>query len=120
MVGNTQKLDAIVDLKLPNDMDYASIFSKVIGHKLYDGPSRDIYLRCRMNFANNPVQTQYPRFINMGLPAINTLNESDVLDNPDTRILGPVDGSHFSELDHVFSEATAFGMSAAKSDHDYN
>ena len=30
-----------------------------------------------------------------------------------------MDGSHWMIPDHVFGEATAVGMSAAKSDHDY-
>ena len=84
--GNTQKLDAVVDGKLPNDLDSASIFSKVIGHKLSKGSSGDLYLRCRTNFANDPVQIQAPHFIGMGLPAIKTLNESSLLSTPATRI----------------------------------
>ena len=32
----------------------------------------------------------------------------------------PKDGSHWSASDHVFGEATEVGISAAKSDHDYN
>ena len=33
LVGNTQKLDAVVDRKFPDDLDSASIFIKLIGHK---------------------------------------------------------------------------------------
>ena len=39
---NTQKLDAVVVGNFPNDLDYASIFSKVIGYKLYDISIRDL------------------------------------------------------------------------------
>ena len=46
--GQTQKLDAAVDGKLPDDLNSASIFSKVISHKLSNGFSRDLYLRFRM------------------------------------------------------------------------
>ena len=63
LVGHTPKLDAVVDGKLPNDLDSASIFSKVIVHKISDGSSGDLYLRCRMNFADDPVQTQIPQFM---------------------------------------------------------
>ena len=73
--GNTPKLDAAVDRKLPDDLDYASIYSKVIGHKLSDGSSDDLYLRCRMNFAGDVVQTQATKFMDLGLPDINILNE---------------------------------------------
>ena len=48
-VGNTQKMYAVVDGNLPDDLDSLSIFSKVIGHKLSDGSRDDLYLRCRMN-----------------------------------------------------------------------
>ena len=42
LVRNTQKLDAVVGEILANDLDSASIFSKVIGHKLSNGPSGDL------------------------------------------------------------------------------
>ena len=45
LVGKTQILDAVVDGKLPEDLDSASIFSKVIGHRLSDGSCGDLYTR---------------------------------------------------------------------------
>ena len=118
--GNTQKLDAVVDGKLTNDLDYASIFSKFIGHKLSDSSSGGLYLRYRMNFEKYPVQTQAPHFMNMGLSSINKFNESGVLGTPATRIQRSTDRSHWGTPYHVFGEGISFGMSAAKSDHDYN
>ena len=50
---------------------------------------------------------------------INTLDESSCLSTPATRIQRPTDGSHWIEPNHVFGEATAVGMSEAKSDHEY-
>ena len=44
LVGNTQKLDAIVDGKLTDDLYYASILCKVIGHKLSDSSRGDLHL----------------------------------------------------------------------------
>ena len=41
--SNTPKLDAVVDGKFPNDLGSASISSKVIGHKLSEGSSNDLY-----------------------------------------------------------------------------
>ena len=84
--GNTKKLDTVVDVKLPNDLDYVPIFRKVIGQKLSDGSSDDLHLRCRINLSNDPIQTQAPHFIYMWLPAINTLNESGILVTPATSI----------------------------------
>ena len=120
LVSNTQKMDDVVDRSLPDNLDSASIFRNVIGHNLSDGCSNDLYLRRRKNFVNYPVQTQAPYFVDLGIPAIITLNESGVLGNPVTRILRPTDGSHWRSSDHVFGEATAFGMSAANSDHNYS
>ena len=58
--------------------------------------------------------------MDLGIPTINALNKINVLGTPDTRILRPMDRYHRSTPDHVFGEATAVGISAAKSDHDYN
>ena len=51
LVGKTQELGAVVDRNFPNDIDYASIFSKVIGQKLSHSSRDDIYTHCRVNFA---------------------------------------------------------------------
>ena len=40
---NTQKLDAVVDGKFPDDLYSASIFSKLIGNKLSDGIRRKFH-----------------------------------------------------------------------------
>ena len=84
--GNTQKLDAVVDGKLPNYLYSASIFSKVIGHKLSDSSSGDLYLRCRMNLAGDVFQIQTPQFMDLGILTINNFYESSVLRTPATRI----------------------------------
>ena len=120
VVGNTQKLDVVVDGKFPDDLDSASILSKEIGHKLSDSSSDDLYLLCRMNLASDVVQTEVPQFMDLGLPDINTFHKSGVLGTSATRISRPTDGSHLSAPYHVFGEETAAGISAAKSYHDYN
>ena len=86
LVWNTQKLDAVVDPKFPADLDYASIFSKVIGHKLSNSSSDDLYLRCMMNVAADFFQIQAPQFMNLRLLTINKLEKISVLGTPDTRI----------------------------------
>ena len=67
-------MDAVVDVKLLDDLDSASIFSKVIGHKISDGSIEDLYSRCMMNSAADVVQTQAPQFMDMGFLTINTLD----------------------------------------------
>ena len=56
-VRNAQNVDTVVDGKLPNNRDYASVFGKVIGCKLSHGSIDDLYPRYRMNFLKkNPNQ----------------------------------------------------------------
>ena len=83
---NTLKLDAFIGVKLPDSLYYTSIFSKVIGHKLSDSSSDELYLRCRINFSGDAVQNQTPQFMDLGLPTINALDESSVLSTPAIRI----------------------------------
>ena len=73
-----------------------------------------------MNFANYPVQTQAPHFMDLGLLDINKFNESSVLSTPSTSIWRPKHVSHWSAPDHIFGEATAVRMIVAKSDRDYS
>ena len=86
--GQPQKLDAVFDRKLPDDFDITSIFSKVIGEKIFNGSSGDLYKRCRMNFADDPIQTQISQFMDLGLSTINSLDEGSGLSTPTTIIQG--------------------------------
>ena len=85
-VRNEKKLDTFVDGKSPNYRDSASVFSKVIGRELSHGYSNDLYLCCGMNLLSNVVQTEAPKFVDFGLPAIITSNELSVLGNNATSI----------------------------------
>ena len=96
------------------------ILSKVIGLKLSDSSSDDLYLLCRMKFVDDVVNNQAPQFMDMGLLVINKMNESGVLGTPATRIRRLTYVSHWISTDHIFGEATAVLMGAARSDHDYN
>ena len=73
-----------------------------------------------MNFLSNIVQTKAPNFVDLGLPAVNTLDEFGILGTPATMIRSTADGYHWSALDNVFGEATAVGMGAARSDQEYS
>ena len=86
LVGQTQKLEAVFDGKFPDDLDSTSISSKVIGHKISNGSSGDLYTRFRMNFADDTVKNQTPQFMNLGLSTINAFYESSALINPTTII----------------------------------
>ena len=120
LVWQIQKLDSVIDGKLPDDLDSESIFSKLIGHKISNSFSGDLYLSCRMNFVDDRVQTKAPQFMSLGFSAINELYEISALSTPAARIWRPTDEYYWRAIGHVFGEATAVGMSAAKSEHDYN
>ena len=106
-------MDTSVDIKLPDNRNSASGFSKVIGSELLHGSSNDIYLHCQMNFFSNVVKTWAPKFVGLEIPDVNTSNEFAILGTPATR---PTDGSHWSMPDHVFGESTVAGIRATGSD----
>ena len=58
--------------------------------------------------------------MDLGILAVNTLNEFGILGTPDNRIRRPKDGYHWLAPDHVFGEATAVRISAGRSDQDYS
>ena len=84
------------------------------------GSIDDIYLLYRMKFSINVVQTEAPQFMDLGLPAVNALNELDIFGTPATRIIISTDESHWSAPDLVFGEATVVGLSEARSDQNYS
>ena len=49
-------MDVAIDRKFSDNPDSTSIFIKVLGDKIYDGSSRDIYTHYRMNLTAYPVQ----------------------------------------------------------------
>ena len=101
-VSNSQKLDTVINRKFTDDQDYTSLLIKLIVHKLSNGSIYDLYLRCRMNFSSNAVQTKAPQFVDLGLPAINTSNKLSVLGTTATRTIIRTDVYHWLVPDHVF------------------
>ena len=83
---NAQKFDASVDGSLINDGDFVSIFIKVLGHKLVDSISADIYSRCRLEFTSNFVGTKAPDFVHLGIPDVNSSDEFDAFVTPSNRV----------------------------------
>ena len=113
-------MDAVVDVKLPDNIDLMSIFSKVIGDKVSNSSSQDLYTRCRMNLAEYPIQKQTPQFFALGLSTISALDEGSGLSITANIIRRPTDGAHWSAPNNIFGETTVVGLSEAKYDYDYN
>ena len=72
---NSQKFDASVDRNLTNDGYYAAIFRKVLGRKLSNSLSANIYSRYRVDFTSNSVGTEASDFVYLRLLAVNTSDE---------------------------------------------
>ena len=93
-IRNTQKLYTSVDRNFTNDRDSASIFINLIVREISHGSSSDLYLRCRMEFSSNVVQTEAPQFVDFGLLAVNISDEFGIPGTPAISIRRPTDGSH--------------------------
>ena len=101
---------------MSDDWDPKSIFSKVISDNLSGGSIQYLYMRCRMNFVVDPVQTQTPQFVDMGISKIHALTEGSGLITPANIIQRPNDGAHWSAPNHIFGETASVEVSEAKSD----
>ena len=119
-MGDTQNFDASVDRMLSNYGDSKSIFSKVIGREMSHSSSANCYSRCWIYFASNAARTEVQSSVYLGILAVNTSVEVNILGTPDTRIRRPADVHHLSAPDHVFCEAIAVGMSSTRSNLDYS
>ena len=73
-----------------------------------------------MNLTEYPVQTQTPKFVDLGLLTINALDEGSSISTPATKIRRPMDGAYWIFPNNVFGEATRVGVSEAKYDYNYN
>ena len=119
-IRNAQPFSTSIDGNSDKNGDTKPIFSKLIGRELFHHSRANIYLRCRLNFTRNAVGTKRPNFINLGLPALHTLDELWSFRIPTTRVRRPTDESNWSVPDHVFEEVTAAGMSGARSEQSYS
>ena len=103
-------MDASVDRKFSNNRNLTSIFSKVICEKLSDGSIQYLHTRFRMNLAADTVQTQTPKFVDLGLSTIDALDEGSGIITPATRIGRYTNGSHWSAPNHIFGETISVGV----------
>ena len=74
-VKNTQIFNISINVNWTNKGESTLILSKVIRQELSHNSSSDIYSRCRDNFMSDSVGTKIPDFMNLGLPAVNALDE---------------------------------------------
>ena len=81
--------------------------SKAIGHKFTNEYSIDVTSRCQMNLRRDSVITESPKFMNMGLSSVHTLDELRSVFIPTTRIGRPADVSNWLPPYHRIGEVTA-------------
>ena len=55
-----------------------------------------------MNFTHNDVGTESPNFMNLGILAVNALDELGYFGTPNTRVGSPTDRYNWSAPVHVF------------------
>ena len=96
-----------------------TIFAYVLCDKLSDSSIWDIYMRCWINLAADPVNIPSPKFMDLGLSTIDALNKGASIWDPNTMFGRPADISHWSVPDNVFGETTSVG-DTVNSNSDYN
>ena len=63
---------------------------------------------------SDTIGTEAPNFVDLGLPAVNALDEFNTFGTPATRIIRLKNGPHWYVPDNVFGKATAVGMSVTR------
>ena len=106
-VSNAQLFHTSINGNYAEHGDPAPTFSKVIGRKLSDDSSANIYLRCRMNFTRDTVLTKIPNFMNLGLSSVHTSDEIGSFSIPATRTRSPIYGSNWLLPGHCIDKVTA-------------
>ena len=95
-------------------------FSKLIGNKLSNKSSADVYSRCWMNFTRDEVLTISPNFMNMGLLSVHASDELGFFSIPATRIGRSIDGSNWILPVHLIGEVTADVMIRTRQEKNYS
>ena len=115
-----QPLDTSINVIYSEHRDPAPIFSKVIGRKFTDKSSADVNSCCRMNFGSDAVLTETPKFVNLRLASVHTLNDLGSVFMP-TNIIGtPTDDYNWFLTSHRIGEVTVDRVSRTGSDQDCN
>ena len=80
------------------------IFTEILGEKLSKSSRWDLYTRCRMNLAADPVNIPAPQFVDLGLSTFNVLDKGISLWSPSTIVGRPTDVAHRRYPDHIFEK----------------
>ena len=104
------KFHASVDRILSIFSNEPSIGSQILRDEFYFGSVKNLYLRCRMEVAEETVQPMGPKLVSHGLPTIDTFKENSGIWNPATSsIRRTPNNTHGSASEHVVGQGTAVG-----------
>ena len=115
-----QPLDTSIHGVYEKHRDPEPTWSKIIGHKLSEKSSADVYLLCPMNLARDAVLAESPNFIGLGLSYINTSDELGSVFIPATRILRPMYGFNCLPPGHIIGEVTEDRVIRTRSVQNYS
>ena len=89
-----QPLETFIHIIYAKHRDPAPTWSKVIGHKLSDESSTDVYARCQMNLTHDAILEESPNFMNLGISSVHTSGKLGSIFIPTTIIGRRMDGSN--------------------------
>ena len=85
-VRDTQPLETSINVIYAEHRDPAPTWSKVIGREISDESIAKVYSRFWINLMRDAVLTKIPKFMNMGISSVHTLDELGSVFIPNTRI----------------------------------
>ena len=118
-VRNSQIFNTSINGDSAKNGDTTPTFSKAIGPELSDDSIADIYSLCLVKFMRDAVVTASPKFMNLGLSSVHTLDELGSFRIPVNRIRRPADGSNWLTPGNLIGEVTAARMRRMRSDKNY-
>ena len=115
-VRNSQPFHTSVNENSDENGDPKATFSKLIGRKLSNNSSADVYSLCWVKFTRDAVLTKSPNFMNLGLSPVHASDEFVSFSIPNTRIGSPTDGYNWIPPVRCIGEVIADRMSRTRSD----
>ena len=110
----SNKLDTSIDGNFTDNLVALPIFTEVICYKISDSSIRDLYTRFWTNLTADPVNIPGPKFVDLGLSTIGTLDKGASICNPATAFGRPTDVAHWSVPNHIFGKTTEVGDTVRK------
>ena len=115
--SNSEPLKTSINITPAKHRDPTLSLSKVISSKTFTNESADVYSRGQMNFGSDTVLSKSPNFMDFGLYSVNTTDE---LGSPTSKIGRMTDGSKWIPPGHDISETIADRVIGTKAKNHHN